>query len=391
MSDKLKYFIEAWEMNSVGQTVATVQDSPGTVVTITVDDLRALLARQPAAIDKGAATLTDDARNLVTLDRRDLWDYVRGAIHAALNDKIPKNCVVSWAWEEATNRTMDIFQAIVDAAPLANEASKPAAPSVEQDERGALPERLMEWRGGAGLLWDVYAFGKWSKRIVSPIEWDAHTVYLDMVRAGYAKHIELRLVSSSNSARPDDRASFEAAWSESYGGGNSLLRHHTLTDKYANHDTQSGWEGWKLARAASTSANVAQQDEDQKMNTSDLISTEMDSPRRVVLTFRTGAAAEQFLAASTSANVAQGAEAIYQILDPIEGGWSDGPRSLYDATDGAFKRVVYAAPPAQSALTDDVLMQAIADTAARGHVWASRALSNFRAAVREAAKSPDDA
>jgi hypothetical protein len=47
--------------------------------------------------------------------------------------------------------------------------------------------------------------------------------------------------------------------------------------------------------------------------------------------------------------------------------------------------------PAHAALTDDVLMQAIADTAARGHVWASRALSNFRAAVREAAKSPDDA
>ncbi|MFM0328216.1 hypothetical protein [Paraburkholderia strydomiana] len=42
-------------------------------------------------------------------------------------------------------------------------------------------------------------------------------------------------------------------------------------------------------------------------------------------------------------------------------------------------------------LSEDVLMQAIADTAARGHVWASRALSNFRAAVREAAKSPNDA
>jgi hypothetical protein len=45
-------------------------------------------------------------------------------------------------------------------------------------------------------------------------------------------------------------------------------------------------------------------------------------------------------------------------------------------------------PPA---LSEDVLMQAIADTAARGHVWASRALSNFRAAVREAATSSNDA
>jgi hypothetical protein len=50
-----------------------------------------------------------------------------------------------------------------------------------------------------------------------------------------------------------------------------------------------------------------------------------------------------------------------------------------------------ATQPAQTALTDVVLMQAIADTAARGHVWASRALSNFRAVVRQAAKSPDDA
>jgi len=49
----------------------------------------------------------------------------------------------------------------------------------------------------------------------------------------------------------DGRADFEAAWSESYGGGGEfLLRHHTLTDQYANHDTQRGWEGWKLARAA---------------------------------------------------------------------------------------------------------------------------------------------
>jgi hypothetical protein len=76
------------------------------------DAARALLASKPAV-----PCSADDTRNLVTLDRRDLWDHVRGAIHAALNDKIPKDCVVSWAWEEATNRTMDIFQTIVDTAP----------------------------------------------------------------------------------------------------------------------------------------------------------------------------------------------------------------------------------------------------------------------------------
>lgn len=43
MNDTIKYFLDAWEMNGVGTTVAEVQDSPGTVVTITVDDLRELL------------------------------------------------------------------------------------------------------------------------------------------------------------------------------------------------------------------------------------------------------------------------------------------------------------------------------------------------------------
>jgi hypothetical protein len=38
--NKIKYFLDAWEMNGVGKTVATVQDGPGTVVTLTVDDLR---------------------------------------------------------------------------------------------------------------------------------------------------------------------------------------------------------------------------------------------------------------------------------------------------------------------------------------------------------------
>lgn len=49
----------------------------------------------------------------------------------------------------------------------------------------------------------------------------------------------------------DERAAFEAAWSRVYDTGDFLLRHHTLTEQYANHDTQRAWEGWKLARAAS--------------------------------------------------------------------------------------------------------------------------------------------
>jgi CHASE2 domain-containing sensor protein len=84
-------------------------------------------------------------------------------------------------------------------------------------------------------------------------------------------------------------------------------------------------------------------------------------------------------AASTSANVAQGAEAVYQVRNNVRT-WIDVDAEDYERCLNNDRRIVYAAPPAQTALTDDVLMQAIADTAARGHVWASRALSNFRAA-----------
>jgi hypothetical protein len=50
MTDKIKYFLEAWAMNGVGETIAKVQDSPGSFVTITTDDLSALLsASKPAA------------------------------------------------------------------------------------------------------------------------------------------------------------------------------------------------------------------------------------------------------------------------------------------------------------------------------------------------------
>ncbi|SDR37050.1 hypothetical protein SAMN05443245_5178 [Paraburkholderia fungorum] len=63
---------------------------------------------------------------------------------------------------------------------------------------------------------------------------------------------------------------------------------------------------------------------------------------------------------------AQSGETIYQVLDPIEGGWSDGPRSLYDATDGAFRRIVYTAPqPTQPAPTRHQFAFAALDEAAK--------------------------
>ena len=66
MTDKIKYFLDAWEMNGVGRTVATVQDSPGTVVTITVDDLRSLLS---ASIADTAGAKPDYINDLPTPDK----------------------------------------------------------------------------------------------------------------------------------------------------------------------------------------------------------------------------------------------------------------------------------------------------------------------------------
>jgi hypothetical protein len=68
MTDKIKYFLEAWEMNGVGKTVATVQDRPGTVVTIEVDDLRALLsASKPAVAPEGWKLVPVDPTELMAM------------------------------------------------------------------------------------------------------------------------------------------------------------------------------------------------------------------------------------------------------------------------------------------------------------------------------------
>lgn len=93
---------------------------------------------------------------------------------------------------------------LFDGAPiLPDGALLYAYPPTPSQQAGAdAPTRLMQWHDGAGLLWDVYAFGKWLHRVVSPLNWDAHAVYLDLQRAGYASHIDVQLVSPSNTAAP---------------------------------------------------------------------------------------------------------------------------------------------------------------------------------------------
>jgi hypothetical protein len=255
-----------------------------------------ILGRQPAAIDKQepVATLHDDGRYS--------W---RGA-------KTHGFSYAGWRME-------------VYAAPLANEASKPAAPSVGQDER-ELIELLRNVCHYADSVCGMLRQGGWP---------------------GKAEALESRIKAVID---------FDA---------NSRDKETNLPCPICN-----GVEGCdhtvpERARAASTSANVAQQDEDQKMNTSDLISTEMDTPRRVVLTFRTAAAAEQFLATSNAANVVQGAEAvaIWRLvranLNLIANSFANckgSAATMQDLAKDCLTKVdayLDAAPPAQTALTDD--------------------------------------
>lgn len=89
------------------------------------------------------------------------------------------------------------------------------------------------------------------------------------------------------------------------------------------------------------------------MSISDLINVDMESPRRVILTFRTAAAAEQFIEESALSDVAQGAEAVawrweVEVLGvktwQYASHWSTGPKGA---------QPLYAAPPVPPALTED--------------------------------------
>jgi hypothetical protein len=151
MMEKITYFLEAWEMNGVGQTVATVQDSPGTVVTITVDDLRALLARQPAAPEgwklvpvepvggmAGAGGLLPRGERLFSSPSSNDADRVE---------------VIGFA------KACEVWRAML--------AASPAAPSVEQDERGAVIATVRTDPPITGVT-----TGPWTRLFVADVEID---------------------------------------------------------------------------------------------------------------------------------------------------------------------------------------------------------------------------
>ncbi|KWE77245.1 hypothetical protein WL78_00340 [Burkholderia ubonensis] len=79
--------------------------------------LKARAAASPAAEDD----------NSITLDRRDLFDFVRGAIKSTLQDyKAGEGMTPSCYWQEATNRTEAVLEALHTKSPYIEAAPQPA-------------------------------------------------------------------------------------------------------------------------------------------------------------------------------------------------------------------------------------------------------------------------
>lgn len=106
---------------------------------------------------------------------------------------------VAWRWQPSDALKYWVVSDNPVNADAARAAGRPVYPLYAHPAEG-VPAPVTVWNDGVGLLWDVHAFGKFLFRVVSPVNWDAHGVYLELVRAGYAESIDVYQLSASNSA-----------------------------------------------------------------------------------------------------------------------------------------------------------------------------------------------
>ncbi|KVD57297.1 hypothetical protein WI87_18830 [Burkholderia ubonensis] len=86
--------------------------------------------------DRTAASPAAEDDNSITLDRRDLFDFVRGAIKSTLQDyKAGEGMTPSWYWQEATNRTEAVLEALDTKSPYIEAAPQPAQADAPADAR----------------------------------------------------------------------------------------------------------------------------------------------------------------------------------------------------------------------------------------------------------------
>lgn len=294
--EKIAYFIEAWEMNGVGKTVATVQDSPGTVVTITVDDLRALLARQPAAIDTEAVALSAEQER----EAFNVWFET--------SRSLPLGSATARAMWEAWHARAAL------SAPLAKEASKPdGAPD---------PSDIQGWSVTINVnAQDILTI---ADNCVSGI--DNIEDFAPVVR-NCAEHL-LSFIGATPSVEQDERGALEAAYNAGWDASDAC-------DNAYNNGTSEQL----LVPGQSHEPEVFQRWRAEWFSNRDEVITQLLKAR----------------AASTSANVAQGAEAVawrweVEVLGvktwQYASHWSTGPKDA---------QPLYTAPPAQTAITDQQL------------------------------------
>ncbi|WP_198433084.1 hypothetical protein [Burkholderia ubonensis] len=85
---------------------------------------------------RAAASPAAEDDNSITLDRRDLFDFVRGAIKSTLQDyKAGEGMTPSWYWQEATNRTEAVLEALDTKSPYIEAAPQPAQADAPADAR----------------------------------------------------------------------------------------------------------------------------------------------------------------------------------------------------------------------------------------------------------------
>ncbi|KVD11634.1 hypothetical protein WI81_24390 [Burkholderia ubonensis] len=88
------------------------------------------------AYARAAASPAAEDDNSITLDRRDLFDFVRGAIKSTLQDyKAGEGMTPSWYWQEATNRTEAVLEALDTTSPYIEAAPQPAQAEAPADAR----------------------------------------------------------------------------------------------------------------------------------------------------------------------------------------------------------------------------------------------------------------
>jgi hypothetical protein len=293
---------------------------------------RALLARRPAAIDNEAT-----------------WAPERIWLQRGIGEEGSHTWCEHQIGEDSIGEAIEEAEYVrVDAAPLANEASKPA-PLVEQDERGAISEHdakgleiIASWMDRDGLIEPAEFLRNLAARAAST---SANVGQLDM-------SLEARLADAEADVKRLHAEKMEL-WNQVHGYSANVAQPQSVDLPPRVID--------QLYQAAGVSTYHPDGDQQEKLHA---------FARNVVA---------ETLARLPTANVAQGAVAVatVKVYETYTGqnGWIEVTQEEYDRTKDKYEHRIrrVSAPPAQTALTDaarDVLAERCRQVEAEGFTTA---------------------